>query len=562
MTGAGGELAYQRLRAPQAPDGILLLPPAGQFAATGAANRRQRDTTASIDVAGLPLAELRRAARNHLLSAARQHSLAYRDFPAGAAEPPRSRPEAPPEASGDEVPSVVLTGHQPQLFHPGVWFKNFVLADLARDCGATGINLVIDNDTARAAVVRVPTGSPAEPRLVAVPLDATRDEVPYEERPIHDPDLFATFGERTRQLLDGLIADPLVEPLWEAARAAARSATSIGSRVRLGYCLAQARHVIEGQCGLTTLDVPLSTVCDAWPFLWFAVHLCEHREALSGMYNAALAEYRRTHGIRSRSHPVPELAVEDDWREVPFWVWSVEQPRRRRLFVRRVADQLEFTDRAGWQARLEHAADGSATRAVEQLVRWREAGWKIRPRALTTTLYARLVLGDHFVHGIGGAKYDQLTDALFARFWGVTPPAFVTATATVCLPIDHPHVTCADVGAREVRLRELTFHPERWLEEAGVTEDYAWNLVREKRQWLATELPRGARLTRHRALGALNETLGTFVEPLRQRWLVELSAARVAERRHELLGSREFSFCLFSRHDLPARLLALSARAR
>ena len=37
-------------------------------------------------------------------------------------------------------------------------------------------------------------------------------------------------------------------------------------------------------------------------------------------------------------------------------------------------------------------------------------GIKLRTRALTTTLFARLVLSDMFLHGIGGAKYDQVTD--------------------------------------------------------------------------------------------------------------------------------------------------------
>ena len=48
-------------------------------------------------------------------------------------------------------------------------------------------------------------------------------------------------------------------------------------------------------------------------------------------------------------------------------------------------------------------------------------------------MYARLVLSDLFLHGIGGAKYDQLTDLIIARFFGLQPPGFVTLSATVLL---------------------------------------------------------------------------------------------------------------------------------
>ena len=36
-------------------------------------------------------------------------------------------------------------------------------------------------------------------------------------------------------------------------------------------------------------------------------------------------------------------------------------------------------------------------------------GIKLRSRALTTTMFVRLFLADAFLHGIGGAKYDEVT---------------------------------------------------------------------------------------------------------------------------------------------------------
>ena len=50
-------------------------------------------------------------------AAARRWTAAYRNVPR------RSRPIR----SG----LIYLAGHQPQMFHPGVWFKNFALGELA-----------------------------------------------------------------------------------------------------------------------------------------------------------------------------------------------------------------------------------------------------------------------------------------------------------------------------------------------------------------------------------------------------------------------------------------------
>ena len=60
---------------------------------------------------------------------------------------------------------------------------------------------------------------------------------------------------------------------------------------------------------------------------------------------------------------------------------------------------------------------------------------KVRSRALTNTLFARLFLSDLFIHGIGGGKYDELTDDLIRRFYGIEPPEFLILSATRLLPL-------------------------------------------------------------------------------------------------------------------------------
>src|SRR5207253_1004951 len=96
--------------------------------------------------------------------------------------------------------------------------------------------------------------------------------------------------------------------------------------------------------------------------------------------------------------------------EAPFWIWSTDDPRRHRLFVRQRGDELVLSTHAGIEATLSITPESDAQTAVAQLLALEERGIRIRTRALITTLAARLLLGDLFLHGIGGAKYDQVTD--------------------------------------------------------------------------------------------------------------------------------------------------------
>ena len=260
---------------------------------------------------------------------------------------------------------------------------------------------------------------------------------------------------------------------------------------RLGYCLAQARHQLEGQWGLQTLELPQSVVCGSEPFHWFLVHLIANIERFRDCYNQAVQEYRRANRIRNAAHPVPDLVAEGPWIEAPLWIWTAEQPQRRRVFVCRRGREILVSDRAGQELRLPLTVDGDATDAVERLMAWSRQGVKIRSRALVTTLWARLALSDLFLHGIGGAKYDQVTDRLIETFFGLAPPGIMVLSATLYLPV-HAAATVSNEkpsrhSPRTARV-ELSsgkiFACQPSPRRRGVRRGRA--LVEEKQRWIRT----------------------------------------------------------------------------
>ena len=93
-----------------------------------------------------------------------------------------------------------------------------------------------------------------------------------------------------------------------------------------------------------------------------------------------------------------------------------------------------LSDQAGWQTVIEGPLDGDD--AVADWMQLAIDGVLLRPRALITTMFARLVISDLFMHGIwDGGKYDQMTDAIIREILRYTAPPMVVATATLRLPL-------------------------------------------------------------------------------------------------------------------------------
>lgn len=512
---------YRRYRAPREDRTALVEPSWSDVPQMVSRNRRCRGQHRH-ELHGASLLELGRQARRELVDAALAYTRQYRD--AAAADP-----------SGP----LFLAGHQPQLFHPGVWFKNFALGELARRQGATAINLIVDSDTMKTHTVRVPGGTATDPHVAAIPLDDPGEVVPFEDHVIVNRELFATFADRAGDEIQSLVQSPLLPRYWELVR------ERMDHTDNLGECLAQARHQLEGQWGIQTLELPQSQVCRLEAFAWFAVHLLAELPRLLPTYNMAVQHYRRAHRIRSAAHPVPDLAEDGSWREAPFWVWTAQDPRRRRLFVCQEAGNLRLSDRAGLDARLPFSP-GDAASAAHALLELGRRGVRVRSRALITTLWARLVLGDLFVHGIGGAKYDQVTDEIMARFFGIRPPGVMVVSATLQLPVERKKASLDDAAALDRQLRDLQWHPERRLVDPP---SEAAELAAAKARWIADDdASRGRQ--RRREIRRINDELQPFVAPVRASLLDQQAALAEALRREKILGSREYAFCLYPENQL------------
>jgi hypothetical protein len=523
-------MTARRLRAPTIDGGMLIEPPASAIAGAIAANAKQVAGW-DYDFQGRSARVLRSAVRQEVLTAARRflgrHGLSVPDS-AGAV------------TSGTECP-LIVTGHQPELFHPGVWIKNFATAAIAGAAGGVGLNLIVDNDIPKSSSIVVPVIDQGNIRLNRVEFDRWGGDAPFEDSPVLDEERFSSFAGRVRSLLGDAVPDPLIDEFWPRVLKRRAEARTHGLRFSL------ARRELEASWGVANLEVPLSEVCETDGFYWFISHLLAQLPRYREIHNRSLDDYRAAHGIRSKNHPVAALARQGEWLEAPFWIWRAEQPRRRALLVRQRSQEMDLRIAGEDDVLLvlPLAPEREACCAVERLRSLKHEAVRLRTRALTTTMFSRFMLGDLFIHGIGGAKYDELGDEISRRFFGTEPAGFLTVSMTLWLGMPIDAARPEDLARVERDLRDLRFNPDRHLSEPANAE--VRNLIRARQEAIAASVTsRRQRKARRLAIRRCNEALQSWVRGLNDR-LNEVRAAISRRLRwNRFARNREFSFVLHS----------------
>ncbi len=445
----------KHFKAPEADGGLLAEPPFPNYERMVSENRRRLALLAG-EVGSLSWADFRAQARAELLG----------------------------ESSSPDQP-LLMAGHQPELFHPGVWAKNFVLAGQAKRLGANAVNLIVDNDTFKQRVLSLPMVStnPQNVGLESIPFDVSVPELPYEEAFPRDWAALESWPDKLRPVTDTWNFQPMVFAAWP------RIVGCLKTGVSYTRAFVSARQYWERKWGGGTPELAVSQVSAHRSFGLFARRLMADAEPFAAAYNAAIGDYRRQNGIKSKNHPAPELQRSGDLTESPFWIWRTDDPVRHRVFVRRRPDALEI-----WAGPNQLAVKLPGTTACCGAIS--AAGWKLRPRALTLTLYSRLALADLFIHGIGGGKYDEVTDEIIRRYFRIEPPEYAVVSATVRLPFARFAADEEALRSQQRQIRNLTWNPQ-YYDEARRADPSAvtakWEVAKdeprgknERRAWFRT----------------------------------------------------------------------------
>ncbi len=427
-----------------------------------------------------------------------------------------------------DVPSSgpwVVTGHQPTLFHPGIWIKTCsVNVCCAR--GAVGLNVVVDSDACEAWGARVPRRNGVL-HAVDRTLVAGGPEVPFEAAPPPEEGAWRGFCGQLREDLATLQAPALLDRLSLAEEAGADCLRSVR---HLGEFGAALRRRLENTYGpVRYLEVTTSELARTQAFRRFAGWIVQDAEWFWTCHNQALDSYRWKQGLRSAAQPFPNLRRQDGLVELPFWL--VRGGRRRPVWVRPGCPPLLVSE-------------GQVVGDLQ------EVSHELRPRALVLTLFLRLVVADLFVHGLGGARYDRVTDRVLEEFFGISPPPFAVLTGTFHLPLARHPDPRAEYAAVHRLWLDLQHNPDRHLPAEGEVK----LLVQEKWRCIQSlhdpDLPRKNRRQLTQRIRSLNEALRQHLEGRIREAQEQLAALRREVDEHEAATDRSYSLLLFDPEEV------------
>lgn len=320
----------------------------------------------------------------------------------------------------DDQP-IIATGHQTELYHAGVWAKHAMINAAAGALAAKAIFFAVDTDQPKHLSLRWPDWAGPisdDPRLMSAEWSGLLEHpTPRHLKHLRSEYERAEGGWEFQPMLGEFLASMQRLSLENPPLAAS---------------ITNACHQLDWDLGLRHDAMLASPMLSAPAYLALVHHVCANADAFAGSYNAALRGYRIEAGITNRGRPMPDLKATSAAVEVPFWLDSIDQGERQRAAVVRIDGKwsLVLPDSA-------FAFDSSldAMDAAERLGHWlRSTNCRLAPRALTLTMFLRLLVADQFVHGIGGGRYDQVLDKLIASHFKLDPPRFSVATATLFFP--------------------------------------------------------------------------------------------------------------------------------
>lgn len=508
MSANSSHLQRRRIRAPEGHGERLHIPTPSEWELLWNNNWQK---LSNLDSASDDIGQLHSKGRIELIELAKQYTRQYRDF----------------DFDNRDANRIVMSGHQPTLFHPGVWYKNFVLSNLGKRFNAFAINLVVDNDICTTTSVSLPVRTnKSEFTIGRVFFDTNRKIIPYELRSIEDRGQFQRFASELKSAIKPFVDNPIIDKLWPYV---------LGNQ-ESNLAIARGRHQLEADLNLQTLELPISLLSTTRVFAKFVIELLSRLPEFHQTYNSVVDEYRINHRIKNSQHPVPNLGQQDGWLETPFWTWSAERPNRTSLYAKQKKESIAISDLNGFKLQFPLNPDDAADQ-FQQI-----STVAIRPKALMTTLFSRLIASDMFIHGIGGSKYDQLTDEIAIRHFQKELPHYLTTTATFRIQNQIKPIQNSSISSREHQLREMVYHPEKFI---AADDPNLQTLITEKHNWIQQQPALGQGLQRHKAIAQINKQLQIAVENQATRLKTEIENLKSNFQNAQIANSREYSFCLF-----------------
>lgn len=345
---------------------------------------------------------------------------------------------------------LLMTGHQPIIFHSGLVFKYEQVDQLSRRTEIPAVAVSLDTDEGDGGVFAgpVPRGSTDPYAWHVAGCEnyrlATESKLFFNSRVIGAHDVTQVF-DRVASQLSGCGHSDAVAMVREVGRwYAALEDTPI----------AAAHAITRRAAGIGTqlVELPTSRLFQLPSARSLVASWISQATQVVRWYNESLDEFRATRGIKNQANPFPNLSLTDDQVELPFWIIRPTLDSRAPLHARCTPEGIELRALGEQIGTIKPDEPCLPTEAL------------IVPRGALVSLFFRVYMSDFFVHGLGGRTYDSFTDELIRAALNISAPAFGVASASRYV-FSEERSRLADLQQWSDMERDLVHHSERYLDQ-------------------------------------------------------------------------------------------------
>ncbi len=460
---------------------------------------------------------------------------------------------------------LVITGHQPEFYHPGIWIKNLFLSELIKQDKTGhifGINLNLDHDIVDPlylycpALAEVNNNHEQGYSLNQIILSNDKKNIPLQKKKIPTKKKLEGFLNEVKEKIKSL-SNPLIykrfsefcNHIWRAYELC----TTEAEMNQLGIFLIASRRYYEESLQPAYYEIPFSFLQNNEEFLLFFLELVSNIESFALIYNQKLHQYRTLHKIRNKVNPIPDLQIAENRIETPFWVWQKgKNPERKKLFlIKEKNGTLSLDILSGKRILLissEKEKKGIILERLKKIIMQNKIN--ISPRALIFTLFQRLFGADLFIHGIGGSKYDWITDQIIEDYFKVTPPEYFSVSATIPMDFKQTMENKKDLSLLQKKKRDIKHNPEKIITEANLSseeEQQAQELIQEKMK-LVQKIQKADKKEKPGLSARIkqsNKNIKQILAPYEEYLTRQIAGEEKKRKQEKILKFREYPYCFY-----------------
>jgi hypothetical protein len=404
--------------------------------------------------------------------------------------------------------NIITTGHQATWHHCGIWSKNLTTCKFAKTVDGNSLHLVLDHDICDTAMVLPKQNTDGSWYSEKIEIELSKNSVPLEFRRLPQESSIKTF-------VDSVInarAGQFCSDIWSEYMALKKNKISYFNNI--ADLITYFQSVLNTALGLNIIYLPVSKLSESDAFINFIVSVMLDSASFAAAYNDAVTRQINELNINQRDS-VQHLKLDNTTglAELPFWLLLPNGKRTSLYVVSQKNGKIGIGTASTVLGNLDSTSRSGKAEQLKNMLR--HINYRLRPKAVSLTLFVRLFLADWFVHGIGGSLYESVTNHMIENYYRIGPLRFGVATLTMTLPLSN-NVTFPEKNISQLKheLHNIKHNPEKYIDESILEEEPVASLLQAKREEIARakdrSLPGNERKAAWNLLFRINESLSEF----------------------------------------------------